>query len=71
MDSMSAHCMGGVPIESRHNCVACRELDWLLASIQSAGVASEVSAQARKHASEKSSPAMKPRADITRSPKQR
>ena len=46
----------------------------MLTSIQSAGVAPEVnlrnSAQARKPASEKSTLALKPRADVTRSPKQ-
>ena len=46
----------------------------MLTSIQSAGVAPEVnlrnSVQARKHASEKSTLALKPRADVTRSPKQ-
>ena len=43
-------------------------------SIQSAGVAPEVnlrtSGQARKRASEKSTLTLKPRADVTRSPKQ-
>ena len=46
----------------------------MLTSIQSAGVTPEVnlrnSAQARKHASEKSTLLLKPRADVTRSPKQ-
>ena len=46
----------------------------MLTSIQSAGVAPEVnlrtSAQARKHASKKSTLALKPRADVTRSLKQ-
>ena len=45
-----------------------------LASMQSAGVTSQVnlrhSVQSRKHASQKSTLALKPRADITRSPKQ-
>ena len=46
----------------------------MLTSIQSAGVTPEVnlrnSTQARKHASEKPTLALKPRADISRSPKQ-
>ena len=46
----------------------------MLTSMQSAGVAPEVnlrnSAQAKKHASEKSTLALKPRADVTRNPKQ-
>ena len=46
----------------------------MLTSIQSTGVAPEVnlrtSTQARKHASEKSTLALKPRVDITSSPKQ-
>ena len=46
----------------------------MLTSIQSGGVAPEVnlktSAQARKHANEKSTLALNPRADITKSPNQ-
>ena len=46
----------------------------MLTSIRSAGVTPELnlrkSAQARKHLSEKSTLALKPRADMTRSPKQ-
>ena len=45
-----------------------------LTSVHSAGVAPEVnvrkSVEARKHASEKSTLALKPRADVTRGPKQ-
>ena len=44
----------------------------MLTSIQSAGVAPEVNlmiTQARKHAKKGSSIALKPRADVTRSPK--
>ena len=56
------------------NAISVEHLTAMLTSIQSAGVAPEVnlrtSVQARKRASEKSTLALKPRADVTRSPKQ-
>ena len=80
VDSMSAHCARDHPIKSRPTAatfVACRERDRLPCwpPIQSAGVTPEVnlrtSMQARKRASKKSILALKPRADVTRSPSQR
>ena len=81
VDSTSAYCAGGLPIESRHPTsaiyVACRECDWLPCWLPRGQQVSHqrwisviCCVQARKHTSEGSTLALKPRGDITRSPKQ-
>ena len=68
VDSTSAYCAGGLPIESRHptsaTYVACRECDRLPCLL------SRGCTQVTKHASKGSTLALKPKADIIRSSKQ-
>ena len=79
VESFTAQCCGmhshGFELPTRY--MICKYVDekglaTILISIQSAGVAPEVNleiAQARKYGSKGSTPVLKPRADVTRSPK--
>ena len=76
VDSTSAYCAGGLPIESWHpTYVACRECNQLpywpprgQQVLHQRWISGICCAQARKHASEGSTLALKPRGDVTRSP---